>query len=158
ANPFQLCPACERQMEMQSQPIPGYRIVRELGRGGMGLVYLAVRTTDGIPAALKTTMPAAGTSGSGIPRVLPRAGILGKLSHPHIVSFLEMGRADGRIFFAMEFVAGIDAYQLLKTEGPLAVPRAVNLICQVLEALEYAHGQTFVHRDIKPSNLLVTKV
>jgi serine/threonine-protein kinase len=145
-------------MDMQPQPIPGYRIVRELGRGGMGLVYLAIRTTDGIPAALKTTMPAADTSDTEIRRFLREAEILGKLRHPHIVSFLEMGRANGRIFFAMEFVTGIDAYQLLKTEGPLAVPRAVNLICQVLEALEYAHGQTFVHRDIKPSNLLVTKV
>jgi len=151
-----LCPTCREGVDRQAQPIPGYHLVKELGRGGMGVVSLALRVRDDLPVALKSITPAAAGARDCVERFLREARILQHLDHPHIISFLEMGEADGRLFFATQYVPGIDAAQLLKEHGPLSVARAVALICQLLEALEYAHEQGFVHRDIKPHNLLVS--
>jgi serine/threonine-protein kinase len=71
---------------------------------------------------------------------------------------VELGETDGLFFFVMDCVPGTDAAQLLRRHGPLEAGRAVGLICQLLQALEYAHARRFVHRDIKPANLLVTEV
>jgi serine/threonine-protein kinase len=122
----------------------------------MGVVSLALPVRDSLPVALKSVIPAAAASRDNVDRFLREARILQHLDHPHIVSFLEMGQADGQLFFAMDYVAGTDAAHLLKANGPLPVPRAVNLICQLLESLEYAHEHGFIHRDIKPHNLLVS--
>jgi serine/threonine-protein kinase len=151
-----LCPSCRGQAQGNPQPIPGYEIVRELGRGGMGIVSLAVHAASWTLAAVKTIRPAVSGTAADVERFLREARILGSLQHPHIVAFREMGEADGKLYFAMDYVRGQDAGQLLKAEGPLAVGRAVRLMCQVLEALEYAHRRGFVHRDIKPRNILVT--
>jgi eukaryotic-like serine/threonine-protein kinase len=150
-----LCPTCRHRADQKLQPIPGYLLVKELGRGGMGVVSLALRVRDDLPVALKSVIPAAAGSRDNVERFLREARILQHLDHPHIVSFLEMGEADSQLFFAMEYVPGTDAAHLLKEHGPLPVARAVALTCQLLEALEYAHEQGFVHRDIKPHNLLV---
>ncbi len=136
--------------------VPGYEIVRELGRGGMGVVYLAARQADGAQVALKTVIPAVAVGHRQIERFLREARILCELGHRHIVRFHEMGEAAGRLFFAMEYVDGVDARRVVKDNGPLPVPLAVRMTCQVLTALEYAHGKGFVHRDIKPANILVT--
>ncbi len=69
-----------------------------------------------------------------------------------------MGECNGQLFFAMDYVRGADAARLLKQSGPLPIGRAVRLVCDLLEALEYAHAKKFVHRDIKPANLLLTDV
>jgi serine/threonine-protein kinase len=68
-----------------------------------------------------------------------------------------MGEGAGVFFFAMDYIPGENASQCFQREGPLAIPRAVNLACGVLEALEHAHTRKFVHRDIKPSNILLTR-
>src|SRR5262249_40419878 len=72
--------------------------------------------------------------------------------------FREMGESNGQLYFAMDYVPGTDAGRLLKAHGPLPAGRAVALVCQLLEALEYAHAKGYVHRDIKPANLLVTEI
>jgi len=153
--PGWICPACHDRADRRPQPIPGYRLVKEIGRGGMGVVSLALRVRDDLPVALKLVIPAAAGSRDNVERFLREARILQHLDHPHIVSFLEMGEADGQLFFATEYVPGVDAARLLKEHGALPIARAVGLIGQLLEALEYAHQQGFVHRDIKPHNLLV---
>ena len=152
-----LCPACQGESRTVRQSIAGYQLVRELGRGSMGLVYLAVRRADCRPVALKTIIPAAGGSESQIQRFLREANILRELDHPHIVAFRDMGESGGLLYFAMDYVRGKDAFQLLKKQGPFDVRRAANLIGQLLDALAFAHGRGFVHRDIKPSNLLVAE-
>ena len=140
------------------QPVPGYRVVRELGRGGMGVVYEARRAVDGRLVALKTIKPAVEPSPADIERFLREAQILSELDHPNIVSFHEMGESQGLLYFAMDHVAGTDAAQLLRQHGgPLPVALAVDLVCQLLRALDYAHAKGFVHRDVKPANMLVSQ-
>src|SRR5262249_11748158 len=153
-----LCSLCQELIHEQPQPMPGYHLVRELGRGGMGVVYLALREADGTVLAVKTIKPAGGVSRPEGERFLREASILRQLEHPHIVAFREMGEANGQLYFAMDYVPGTDAGRLLKHQGPWPIPRAVGLVCQLLEALEYAHSRGFVHRDVKPANLLVTEV
>ena len=136
--------------------IPRYRIERELGRGGMGVVYRARREADEAVVALKTITPAVVASGNAVARFLREAAVLRQLDHPNIVRFEEIGHDDGRLYFVMEYVPGADACALAKRYGgTLPIGRAVGLACQALEALEYAHAKGFVHRDIKPHNLLV---
>ncbi len=135
--------------------VPGYRIVEELGRGGMGVVYRAVRAADGAPVALKTILPAVSATPKTVERFLREAGILKGLEHPHIVSFRDLGESGGLLYFAMDLVPGTDASRIVKGQGPLAVGRAVRLVCQLLDALAYAHAKGIVHRDIKPANVLV---
>ena len=150
-----ICAACAGNARKRKQPIPGYELVSELGHGGMGVVYLGRSCKDGNPVAVKTIVPEAAGSKSAIARFLREARILQQLQHPNIVSFRESGEANGLLFFVMDYVPGVDASDLLLEHGPLLVGRAVRLICQVLDALAYAHGAGFVHRDIKPANCLV---
>ena len=92
-----------------SSAVPGYRLQRELGRGGMGVVYRAMREQDGLPVAVKTIRPVAGTSRKQIDRFLRECRILAQLEHPNIVAFREFGEAAGVIFLVMDLVDGPDA-------------------------------------------------
>jgi eukaryotic-like serine/threonine-protein kinase len=154
--PARLCTGCEEKARQLSQPIVGYQVVRELGRGGMGVVSVALRVADGLPVALKTIIPAVAGTEDQVERFLREASILRELEHSNIVAFRDLGESCGQLYFAMDYVRGHDVSRLLKANGgPLAPARAVSLVCQLLSALEYAHAKGFVHRDIKPANLLV---
>ena len=153
-----LCDTCLDRALDHPQPIPGYRMVRELGRGGMGVVYLAIRDSDGLQVAVKMIKPAVAVTPRETEKFLREANILAELSHPNIVSFREMGETDGSLYFAMDYVKGSDASKLQKAiGGPMPISRAVGLVCQMLHALDHAHSKGFVHRDIKPANLLVAE-
>jgi serine/threonine-protein kinase len=110
-----LCLGCRDRSDRQPQTVPGYRIVKELGHGGMGIVSLALRVKDDLPVALKSVMPAAAASRDNIERFLREARILQYLDHSHIVSFLEMGYAGGQLFFATEYVTGVNVAHLLES-------------------------------------------
>jgi len=136
--------------------IAGYRIDEKLGEGGMGAVYRAQRLADGAEVAIKTIKPTIKQPAKeAIARFLRETEIMRSLNHPHIVSFRDAGQAGDWLYFAMDLIPGRDAGKLLKETGPLAIGRGVRLICQVLEALGYAHGRQVVHRDLKPGNVLV---
>ena len=138
------------------QPIAGYQIVDEIGRGGMGVVYRAIREASGSVVAVKTLLPAVRGTRQDYDKFLREADILKQLDHPRIVRFQEMGESQDLMYFAMEYVPGIDGDKLVRTTAdPLPVARAVRIVCQLLEALESAHAKGFVHRDIKPANLLI---
>ena len=135
--------------------IPGYRVERELGRGGMGVVYRATRERDCLTVALKTIAPARGADRKQIDLFLRECHILAELDHPHVVGFREVGEAGGLVYLAMEFVDGPDLGARLRAQGPEDVGIAVRIVCQVLGGLAHAHAKGFVHRDIKPANILI---
>jgi serine/threonine-protein kinase len=151
-----ICTSCQEEIRQQPQPIPAFVFVRKLGEGGMGVVSLVLRKSDGVCLALKTITPAASVGPRDLRRFLREASILKDLDHPNIVAFREMGEADGQPYFAMDYVRGTDAQRLLKSQGPFPIGRAVGVVCQLLDALAYAHAKNYVHRDVKPGNLLLT--
>ena len=125
----------------------------------MGVVYRAICEADQSVVALRTVLPAATVTETEFEKFRREAMILGSLDHPHIVRFRDVGESGGMVYFSMDYVPGIDGQKLLRQHGgPLPVSRAVGIVCQLLQALEHAHGLGFVHRDIKPSNLLIEQV
>ena len=91
-----------------------------------------------------------------VQRFLREAQILCALQHPNIVRFHQFGRSNDQFYIVMDLVAGSDAMRLVEQHGPLGIGRAVRIVCQALDALQYAHDKGYVHRDVKPSNLLVS--
>jgi len=137
--------------------IPGYRMIRELGKGGMGAVYLALEERTGLEVAIKTILPQCKPSPSAVQRFLREAAILARLTHPNIVAARDSGSYGDILFLTMEYVPGVDASSLVRNVGPLPIARAIAIGLQMLAGLEYAHRQGVVHRDLKPSNLLLSQ-
>ena len=135
-----------------------YRIVRELGRGGMAIVYLAERADGEFEqqVALKLVRP---DHDSPLAQELLRQErqVLAHLQHPCIARLLDGGRADdGTLWFAMELVHGVRIDRCCR-ERELPLPARLRLFMQVCEAVQFAHGRLLIHRDIKPANILVTR-
>ena len=143
--------------------ISHYRIVSELGRGGMGVVYKAEDTRLGRPVALKFMRDGLGLgSPAGSPqqaqaldRFRREARAASALNHPNICTVYDVGRDDGSPYIVMEYLEGRTLRQCVE-EGPMAIPLVVDLAIQIADALSAAHGKGIVHRDIKPTNILVT--
>jgi serine/threonine-protein kinase len=135
---------------------PGYVPLEEIARGGMGVVYRAFRSSDGLVVALKRVHPTVAPRPDVVARFTREVAILKKLSHPNIVAYLDAGEAGGMLYFAMEYIEGESAGTHLKRHGPFALPRVVTLGCQLLDALGHAHAHGIVHRDVKPSNVLLS--
>lgn len=136
----------------------GYRLTRELGRGGMGVVYLAESHDHNLPVAIKMMNPGQAIPQRDIDLFLREGRVLSQLNHPGILRYFDSGEFDGRFYIATEYVPGRNVGSLLDEQGPLPVRRAVGIICQLLDALDYAHRQGFVHRDIKPGNLMLKNI
>ncbi len=141
-------------------PIPDrvgpYRIVRELGRGGMGVVYLAMGDGDaeGMPVALKVVRDGTVAAGGILRRFLAERHILGTLDHPFIARLVDAGiTSDGAPYFAMVHCVGGSLSERLSRRA-LSVPDKLRIACQLAEALGAAHALGVVHRDIKPANIL----
>jgi serine/threonine-protein kinase len=132
----------------------GYQLIRLLGTGGMGNVWLA-EDPRGQPVACKLVRPELALNPNVCARFKRETDHLRDLRHRHIVGFREAGESQGLLYLIMDYVCGCSLAELLSREGPFAVGRAVRLACQVLEALGEAHNNGVVHRDVKPSNVLV---
>jgi serine/threonine-protein kinase len=148
----------------QEQPMIGSRlgawtIDRELGRGGMGTVWLAHRETrTGVQqSALKVLAPELAAEGGFRQRFQREIDILRQLDHPNIVRFLESNVEEDRCFFAMEFVDGPSLQRTLEERGRIPWPEVLAVALQVAPALKHAHDRGIIHRDLKPSNLLIGK-
>jgi serine/threonine-protein kinase len=131
-----------------------YTVERQIGRGGMSLVYLAQDLRNQRPVALKVLRPEL-TKSMGANRFLSEIRIVANLEHPHILPLFDSGEADGMLFYVMPLVEGESLRDRLKREGALPLDDALQITAQVCEALGYAHGHGVVHRDIKPENILI---
>lgn len=151
-----LCDNCRFEAALTPQPVPHYTTLREIGRGAMGVVYLAQHLHTGRKVALKLIAPETAAARSAIERFLREMSVVSQLKHPNIVEFYEQGTNRGRFWFAMEFVDGANVEDLSRNApGQYPVHQACRMACQVLKGLEHAHARGFVHRDIKPENILV---
>jgi serine/threonine protein kinase/tetratricopeptide (TPR) repeat protein len=131
-----------------------YAIERELGRGGMATVYLAQDLKHHRRVALKVLRPEL-TTALGPDRFLREIDIAAQFVHPHILPVFDSGEADGFLYYVMPYVVGESLRSRLTREGRLAIEVAVEITCEVADALAYAHSQGIVHRDIKPENILL---
>jgi len=134
-----------------------YRILKELGKGGMGVVYKANQISLGRMVAMKVLPQHLTTNPSFIKRFKNEARAIAKLNHPNIVQIFDVGQDDGTHYYTMEFIEGPPLDEIIYRDGTLPLDRAINIILQMAGALQYAHGQGIVHRDIKPSNIMIDK-
>lgn len=131
-----------------------YELLREIGRGGMGIVYEARQISLGRTVALKMLSATQLHSLSGRRRFQVEVRASARLCHPGIVPVYEAGDLDGQPYFTMEYVAGPSLAEHL-SQGPLPLRQAVDLVRQVAEAIAHAHHHGILHRDLKPSNILL---
>ena len=132
-----------------------YRIERELGAGGMAVVYLAQDLRHDRQVALKVLRPELAAS-LGRDRFFREIQFAARLQHPHILPLHDSGEAGGFLYFVMPYVEGESLRQRLQRTGELPVQDAVRILLEVVDALGYAHGQGVVHRDIKPDNVMLS--
>jgi hypothetical protein len=138
--------------------IDGYEIGKELGRGGMGVVYKARNKKTGAVVAIKVLLAKIAVSRVARKGFLREIDALQRLRHPLIVPLLEHGEAGSAFFFVMDFCAeGTLSHLAERTGGTLPIEQAAPLMVQCLQALEHAHQQKFVHRDLKPENVLLER-
>ncbi len=141
---------------MIGRTISHYRILSELGSGGMGVVYEAEDTRLGRRIALKLLSPEACCDPPSMDRFLREARIISSLSHPHICTLHDIGEHDGLQFMVMELLEGESLKQRI-ARGPLRMDDVLELGTQMADALDAAHAHGVIHRDIKPANLFVTR-
>jgi serine/threonine-protein kinase len=134
--------------------IGGFRIEAEIGRGGMGIVYVAEQLSLGRKVALKLIAPALAQDPEFRARFEHEAHTAASIDHPNVVPVYEAGTEDGVLYIAMRYVPGTDLKSLLVTEGPLQAENAARMAAQVGAALDAAHGMGLIHRDVKPGNIL----
>jgi serine/threonine-protein kinase len=145
----------EAQLDRLNAALAGrYRLVRELGHGGMAVVYLADDLRHSRQVAVKV-LRAEIAELLGAERFSREITIAARLSHPHILPLHDSGNAGGLLWYVMPWVKGESLGERLRREGQLKTDDAVRIIRQAAAALDHAHAQGLVHRDIKPENILL---
>jgi serine/threonine protein kinase len=135
-----------------------YHILKKLGEGGMGTVYLAEHVKMGRKAALKVMNPGMNSDPDAIARFNREAANASRLNHPNVCGIYDFGETpEGLIYLAMEFIEGESLTSLIEKSGALAAPRAASIIHQAADALAVAHDYGIVHRDLKPDNIMIAK-
>jgi serine/threonine protein kinase len=139
------------------QALGGYRLVKELGRGGMGSVYLARQLSLDRNVALKVMQPQWARDAAFVARFTREAYAAAQLTHHNVVQIYDIGAEREAHYFSMEFVEGRSLSDLVKETGKLDPEVAVGYVLQAARGLKYAHDQGMIHRDVKPDNLLLNK-
>jgi serine/threonine protein kinase len=156
------CPACRSaaapapNLPPELADHPKFRVVRELGQGGMGIIYLAQHRVMDKPVALKVISPSVLDNATAVARFLGEVRAAGKLDHPNIARAYDADRAGSLHFLVMEYIDGMSLAQLLEQKGPLPVANACHYVRQAALGLHHAFEQGMVHRDLKPHNLMLT--
>ncbi|HOJ15229.1 MAG TPA: serine/threonine-protein kinase, partial [Deltaproteobacteria bacterium] len=132
-----------------------YEIIREIGRGSMGMVYLARDPQIGRDIALKVLRPDRVESEDFVRRFLREARAIGRMSHPNVVTVHDVGEDHGTVYIAMELLEGepLNVYAAKRT---LRLEDIAGIGAQIARCLDYAHGRGIVHRDVKPQNIIVS--
>jgi tRNA A-37 threonylcarbamoyl transferase component Bud32 len=133
-----------------------WRVLAELGRGGMGEVYLAEHLALGRKEAIKILMPKLAADPQFVSRFRREARAVNRLRHPNIIAVYDFGQLpDGRFYLSMEYAEGESVYRVLKAADHFEVPRALHVLGQLTYAVHHAHSRGVVHRDLKPDNLIL---
>jgi serine/threonine-protein kinase len=136
--------------------LPGYVIIRELGRGGMGVVYLARQTKLNRPVALKMILAGGHAGAADLARFQTEAEAIARLRHPNIVQVYEVGEHEGKPYFSLEFCGGGSLEKKLGST-PLPPKKAASLVETLARAMQAAHEEKVIHRDLKPANVLLAE-
>jgi len=135
-----------------------YHVVKKLGEGGMGQVYLAEHVKMGRRSAIKVMNPSMVHDPDAVARFNREASNASRINHPNVCAIYDFGETpDGLIYLAMEFIEGEPLTDLLEREGAISVPRATAIFLQTADALQAAHDLGIVHRDLKPDNIMLSK-
>ncbi len=132
-----------------------YEVGEKLGEGGMGIVYKAMQRSMARAIAIKILTPKYASRPKFVDQFIREARAAGQLNHPNIIQVHDVGTENDIHYFSMEFVDGSTCMQLLKADGPFAVPEALEITRQVARALDYAHSHRLIHQDIKPDNIMI---
>ena len=152
-----ICEECREELKRRPAPVPGYEMIKMLGRGGMGCVMLAREEASGRSVAIKTLLPEVAVTGQSLRRFMREIDVAAALEHPNIVRFIASGTNNGAVYLVSEFVDGSDAARLADAQGGrLPYAQAIDIVAQALDALSYAHTKGYIHRDIKESNILIS--
>ncbi|MBW2017464.1 MAG: HDOD domain-containing protein [Deltaproteobacteria bacterium] len=136
--------------------IDRFQVIKELGNGAQGVVYLALDPRLDRKVAIKTLHLRLSRDGERHASLLREAKTVGKLQHPNIIPVFEAGNFNGRPYLVFEYVEGVSLRELLKKEGPMEVHRAVSIMGRILDGMAYAHQHGVIHRDLSPSNILIS--
>lgn len=151
-----LCEECREELRRQPQTVPGYELIKVLGRGGMGCVMLAREEKTGRPVAIKTLLPEVAVSEKAMSRFMREIDVAAALKHEHIVAFIDRGTHNGVVYLVTEYVDGTDAGKLADARGGrLPYQEMITIITQSLDGLAYAHARGYIHRDVKDQNILI---
>ena len=135
-----------------------YRVVRKLGEGGMGEVYLCEHVLMGSPVAIKILRPALVSDADALSRFLREARNASRVLHPHVARIYDVGEMPGHFaYLAMEYIDGPTLAAVLKQDGAMPIHRVADIVAQVTDAISVAHGLGIVHRDLKPDNLMLAR-
>ncbi len=157
-----MCPTCtirERSANVDRKRVGNYRVLRELGRGGMGVVFKAVHESTRRICAVKQILPDAARDEKARRMFDREVGVQSMVVHPNLARVLERGRDGDSCFFVTEFLEGGDTNRLVTKEfaGPVDPPLACRIAFQILTGVDALHQHGFVHRDLKPPNFLLSR-
>ena len=144
------------KLNLIGQTLGKYRILEQIGRGGMGVVYKAHDTVLDRLVAIKVLAPHLTWDEEFVKRFLLEARTAARLKHPNIITIHDVAQVEGYQFIAMEHLEGHSLAEIIRREAPLPMERAVRILDQIAQALDYAHAQALVHRDVKPGNVIVS--
>ncbi|MDB6024724.1 MAG: hypothetical protein JWM68_947, partial [Verrucomicrobiales bacterium] len=145
-----------QEQDLSGNSLAGYRLVRKIAMGGMGVVYEAIQTKLDRKVALKVLTEQLGSRPEFLQRFEREAKAAAALSHPNMVQVFDYGEVEGRHYIIMEYIEGLNLSAYIDEHGKLSVDHALDLVEQAAQALKAAAEKSIIHRDIKPSNLLLT--